>query len=398
MAESIDRIGVYSLGANLALSGLKLGLAAVSGSLALAADGVHSLVDVTGSVAVLIGLRLSRRKSLRYPYGLYKAENVVEVVVALLIFIAAYEIVREALAPRATPSLLVSPYLLLGVGLAVAVRFFFSRYEPHVGHATNSPSLLADARHFETDVLSSAVVLVAIAASYLHLAIDRYAALVVAGFIVWAGWDLLADGMRVLLDASLEPELLDRARAILAASPAVAAVESVTGRNSGRFRFLETEITLRTRDLEKAHRASEQLEGELRQRIPNLDRVLIHYEPAERTVLRLAVPLLDLGGSVSPHFGEAPYFALVDLSLIKGGVVQQEIVANPYASLVKGRGLRVAEWLVAHKVDRVVSAEDLHDRAPGYVLANADVAQSPATATHLVDIVAHELARPSQPC
>jgi cation diffusion facilitator family transporter len=91
-------VALYSIGVNILLASLKAGLAVASGSLALAADAVHSLVDVVASVVVLAGLLIARRKSRAFPYGLYKVENLASVAVAFLIFLAGYEIAREALA------------------------------------------------------------------------------------------------------------------------------------------------------------------------------------------------------------------------------------------------------------------------------------------------------------
>ena len=390
MDSGLERIGVYSLLVNIGLSGLKLALAAVSGSLALAADGIHSLVDVIASLAVLVGLRLSTRRTRTFPYGLYKVENLVEVAIALLIFVAGYEIIRQAFLGQ--PTLVPPPYYVVaGVLVAIATPLLFSRYEHRVGVATGSPSLLADSRHFQTDVLSSSIVLIAIIGSYFALTLDRYAALAVVGFIVWSGWELLVDGMRVLLDASLDPETLERARQVLEQAPAVAAVHWVTGRNSGRFRFLEAEITLHTRDLRRAHRVSEELEAELRRQIPNLDRVIIHYEPEERPIQRLAVPLADLAGTLAAEFGEAPYFALIDVQTAEHRIVRQEVIANPYATLGQGRGLRVAEWLLGRKVDRVISRDDIRGKAPGYALASADVEVQTTDANNLGELLALEL-------
>ncbi len=390
MDAGLERIGIYSLLVNTGLSSLKLALAAVSGSLALAADGIHSLVDVIASLAVILGLRLSTRRTRTFPYGLYKVENLVEVAIALLIFVAGYEIIRQAFMGQV---ILQSPpyYVIAGVVVAILVPLLFSRYELRMGRATGSPSLLADGRHFQTDVLSSTIVLVAIVGSYFGLTIDRYAALAVVGFIVWSGWELLLDGMRVLLDASLDPETIERAREILLRAPAVSAVHWVTGRNSGRFRFLEAEITLHTRDLRKAHRVSEALEAQLRREIPNLDRVIIHYEPEERAMRRLAVPLADTAGTLAPEFGEAPYFALVDVQAAERRIIRREVVANPFIAQGKGRGLRVAEWLVGRKVAEVISREDIAGKAPAYVFADADVTVRATEAQTLEEVLAGEL-------
>jgi len=380
-------VGVYSLLTNLTLSGLKLGLAAISGSLALAADGIHSLVDVFSSVAVILGLRISTRRSSSFPYGLYKVENVVEVIVALLIFLAGYEILRDAVGPPGPP-VRVTPWLIPGVLLAVLIPFLFGRYELQIGRAAGSPSLVADARHSQTDVFSTIIVLVAIIGAYLGVSLDRYAAIAVVGFVVWSGWGLLRDGMRVLLDASLDPETLTQIRDILAQAPAVASVNWITGRNSGRFRFVEAEITLRTRNLERAHQVTEQLEANLRARIPNLDRILIHYEPVERTKERLAIPLADMAGQISPHFGDAPYFAIVDLEQHRFS--RQEILPNPHVGLERAKGIRVAEWLVAQKVDRLFLREEIQGKGPDYVFSNAGVQVQQTAAESLEQLLAQE--------
>ena len=66
-APSVLRVALYSLFFNLALVAAKLVLSAVSGSLALRADAVHSLVDVLASVALILGLKISERKSESFP-------------------------------------------------------------------------------------------------------------------------------------------------------------------------------------------------------------------------------------------------------------------------------------------------------------------------------------------
>jgi len=367
-----ERIGVYSVGVNLFLVSLKLGLAALSGSLALAADAVHSLVDVVASLVVLGGLLIARRKSRSFPYGLYKVENLVSAVVALLIFLAGYELAREALF-QPSGELANAPLALGGVALAMLTTYLFSRYERRLGEESGSPSLLADSSHFRVDVLSSAVVFVAILGDYLGLPLDRLGAGVVLIFVVWAGWELLVDGMRVLLDASLDPETLEQVRRIIGAERSVAEVRSLVGRNSGRYKFLEAEVALRTRDLEKAHQVSQRLEEAIRARVPHVDRVLIHYEPLRKDIWRWAVPIDSPEGIVSPHLGQAPYFALVDVRMATGEVVGSEVLVNPYLHAEKQKGIRVAEFLTGQGMDGLVVRESLEGKGPAYVLADAGV-------------------------
>jgi cation diffusion facilitator family transporter len=372
---AVEGWGWGSIGINVVLSLLNLGIAIASGSLAVTAEMVHNLVDLTASVAVLLGLKISQRRSRRFPYGLYKVENLVAVGVAVLIFFTGFEIVREAIfaAQRVT---YVSPWMLAGVVLSALIPLSFSYFELRAGKAANSPSLIADAKEFRAHVFSSGVVLISLLSHIFGLSLDRAAALLVVLFIAKTGWELLKDGMRVLLDASLDAETLAQVRQIIEADPATLYMKSLTGRNSGRYRFLEAEVMLRVDDLKKAHAVSQRIEQAIRSGVPHIERVLIHYEPAAPTHVCFAFPLADPDGKLSEHFGEAPYFALVTLRLSDGSVEKQEVIINPHRGLPKAKGIRVAEWLVSQKVDRVMLKENLQGRGPEYVFADAGVVMS----------------------
>jgi cation diffusion facilitator family transporter len=369
---AIEGWGWGSIGINLALGLLNLAIAAASGSLAVAAEMVHNLVDLAASVAVLVGLKISQRRSKSFPYGLYKVENVVAVGVALLIFFTGYEIVREAIfaLPKRTT---VSAWMLVGVMFSALIPLIFSYFELRAGKVANSPSLIADAQEYRAHILSSGVVLISLIGSIFGLRLDQGAALLVVFFIARTGWGLLNDGMRVLLDASLDGETLAQVRQIIGNDPATVDVKTLTGRNSGRYRFLEAEVILRVGSLKKAHAASQRIELAIRSGVPYIERVLIHYEPLARKHMCYAFPLADSDGRLSEHFGEAPYFALVVVRLSDGDVEKQEVVKNPHQEVSKAKGIRVAEWLVAQKVDRIVLKEGLQGRGPEYVFADAGV-------------------------
>ena len=372
MDRTLERMGVYSLVINMGLVALKLGLAAFSGSLALAASATDSAVDIFGSLAVLVGLVISKRKTRAFPFGLYKVENVVSIIIAVLILVAGYEIAKEAIVGPTGP-VTTEWWMLLGVGLTVIVPLVWGRYELRVGKAANSPSLMAEARHYQMDVLSSSIVFASVVASGLGFALDRVGALLIVPFIAKSGWDLMADGMKVLLDASLDAETLDQVRSIIESFPGVKEVKSVVGRNSGRYRFLQADIVVRTSDLDKAHRLSEQLDQAVREGVSNVERVVIHYEPQLKSSLIYGVPLSDPRGTVSEHLGKAAYFALVELKVDDGSLVRQEIVVNPYQALDKQKGLQVARMLVDQGVDVLMVREDLEGKGPSYVLADGGV-------------------------
>ena len=85
--ESNEKIGAFSIGVNVLLVGIKALLSFLSGSVALLADAIHSSTDVVSSITVLAGIKISKRKSRNFPYGLYKVENFVSLISAVLIFL-----------------------------------------------------------------------------------------------------------------------------------------------------------------------------------------------------------------------------------------------------------------------------------------------------------------------
>jgi cation diffusion facilitator family transporter len=395
---ALERWGWASIGVNVLLTLLNLVIAVTSGSLAVAAEMIHNLVDLTASVAVLAGLKISERKSKAFPYGLYKVENVVAVGVALLIFVSGYEIAKEALLSPSQEAT-VKGWMLVGVALSAAIPLVFSHYELRAGRAANSPALIADAQEYRAHIFSSGLVLAALVGQMIGWPLDRLAALVIVLLIGKMGWELLADGMRVLLDASLDAETLDQVRALVQGQPAVMEIHSLTGRNAGRYRFIEAEVGVRVRELEKAHQVGHTIAAAIREQVPHVERALIHVEPADKPVQRLAVPLTGPHGAVSQHFGTAPFYALTDLRAGDGTLVEQRIVLNPYANDPRGRGLKVAQWLLAQDVDALVTADDVREKGPGYALGDAGVTimvtQVETLEEALTEFRTHELPHPT---
>lgn len=88
-----ERAAQYSSLINLFLAIIKGIVGFLSGSIALIADSIHSFSDIFASLAVYIGLKLSRRKpDEKFPYGYYKVETFASLIVSALIIITGVEI------------------------------------------------------------------------------------------------------------------------------------------------------------------------------------------------------------------------------------------------------------------------------------------------------------------
>ncbi len=371
------RTAAAGVAVNLALAAAKYVLSVVSHSVALGADAVHSLSDVLASATVLAGIKLSRRRSPEFPYGLYKLENLVALGAAVVIMLTAYELGREAvvaaLAEHKPWALENVPIAMAGVVLIGLATLAWSLYERRVALRTGSPALEADAAHIYTDVLSSVAILVSLAAALVGWRVDWIATLVIVVFIARTGWHLAAGAVRVLLDASVEREVLNAVEAAIMRHPHVVKLKALRGRNSGSFRFIEAVVQLDVHDLEEAHEISTEIEQAVREAAENVDQVLIHYEPLQKSELVYAIPTQEDGVTMAEHFGEAPQFALVKVRAADKVAQAVEYIANSFGDLEHGKGIKVAELLVSRGVDAVITRESLEGRGPYYVLREAHV-------------------------
>ncbi len=362
-----------AIGVNLLLFAIKYFFSSLSGSIALKADAFHSLSDVVASSTVFIGIVIAKRKTRAFPYGLYKVENLASVVVALAILLAGYEIAREAFS--GTTAELKNVEMTIGCVLcAIAVAFAYAVYAARVGREINSPSLVADAKHIAVDVFAGGAVLVGLLGSFVGIHLDRITAFIVVAIIAWSGGKIFFDGIRVLLDASLDYPTLNQAEKLIMAEPRVTAIKHLTGRNSGRYKFIEADIALKEYELEKAAFIANRITATISEQIKNVDRVLIHYEPIMKETLVYAIPLQDDQSQIiSQHFGEAPCFVLVTIRIKDRKIINKEILTNPFTHVGQGKGILVAELLIRHSIDAVITREHFTGKGPFYVFSNAGV-------------------------
>ncbi len=272
------KISFYSIGVNLLLSIIKIVGGMISGSAALTADGVHSLSDLAASLSVYVGIIISNKKSDLFPHGLYKVENLVALVSAFAIFFAGYEIAKDVLFGESEPIKNLTVAIVV-IGLTVLITFLYSRWEKQKAIELNSPSLLADAEHIKTDFYTALVVLVGVFGQYFgYPIIEKIAVVVVVYFIFHSGFEILKEAIKVLLDASLDIESIERIKAILENETNIKDVISITGRNAGSFKFVQLDLALNTDSLKEAHQLAHTIEDHIKEQMPFVEKVVVHYQ------------------------------------------------------------------------------------------------------------------------
>jgi len=285
-------VTLSSVIAAVGLTGLKLGVGAVTGSLGLLAEAAHSGLDLVAALITYAAVRISGKPAdLHHQYGHAKVENLSAFVEVLLLLVTCGWIVVEAVERLVHPRGVQPTIWAFGVvGVAILVDFSRSRALARAAEKYDSQALAADALHFSTDIWSSAVVLVGLglvkAGEYsghpeTWARADAGAALIVAVLVLTVSLRLGRQAVDVLLDRA--PSGLDH--------EIVAAVERLEGvldcgrarvRRAGSQTFVDLNVAVaRNLTLEQTHDIAEQVEAAVRQLVPGAD-VIVHAEPQER--------------------------------------------------------------------------------------------------------------------
>jgi cation diffusion facilitator family transporter len=274
-----------SIASNSILIGLKLAAGAITGSIAILTEAVHSLIDLVASVVAFVSVRKADEPAdAEHPYGHEKVESLAATVEGMLILVGAGVIVYEATRRLVTGA----EVELLGVGIgvmgfSVVANLAVSTILYRQAAAHDSPALEGDAAHLRTDAMTSAGVLVGLALVEItgDPAFDSITALFVAAAIVVAGIRIIRRSSGVLVDEALPPKEMDRIEAAIAAArtPEVAGYHKLRARQAGSRRHIDFHVQYRSgTSLERAHELAHAMRAEIEAEIPHAE-VLIHAEP-----------------------------------------------------------------------------------------------------------------------
>jgi cation diffusion facilitator family transporter len=274
-----------SIASNALLIAIKLAAGAITGSIAIVTEAVHSLIDLVASVVAFVSVRKADEPAdADHPYGHEKVESLAATIEGMLILIGAGIIVYEA-----THRLVAGAHVeTLGVGMAVMgfsviANLGVSAVLSRQARAHDSPALEGDAAHLRTDAMTSAGVLLGLALVQItgNTAFDSITALVVATAIVTAGIRIIRRSSGVLVDEALPDDEMDRIEEAIAAArtPEVAGYHKLRARRAGSRRYIDLHVQYRSgTSLERAHELAHRMRGSIEAKIRGAE-VLIHAEP-----------------------------------------------------------------------------------------------------------------------
>ena len=279
---AVAKVLVRVLLLNLAVALAKIAFGYASGAISVLSDGFHSLTDAGSNVVGLVGVRAAKRPPDEdHPYGHRKYETVAAAAVTVSLLLAVIEILRHAVTNltggSAPPEIWAASFVVMIA--TVVVNLLVIAYETREGKRLVSEVLLADAMHTRGDVWTSLTVIAALAGAKAGLPIlDPLAALVVAGFIGYAGLQIarattgiLSDRI-VIADADLEQ--------VVMSVPGVLGCHHIRTRGSADHVFLDLHVWFNgDMRLTEAHELSHVVKDRLMTRYPQIADAVIHIEP-----------------------------------------------------------------------------------------------------------------------
>ncbi len=277
---SVARLSILS---NTCLIILKLAAGIFSGSVSIISEAIHSLMDLIASIVAFISVRISDTPAdEKHPYGHGKFENISGVIEALLIFIAAfwiiYEAVKKIIAPQEVEQLEIGFAVMI---VAAIVNIIVSRKLYTVSKETGSVALEADALHLKTDVYTSVGVASGLALMYvtgLHL-IDPIIAIFVALLILKESFELFSRAYAPLLDRALPASEVEQITAIIREHcKSNMTFHNLRSRKAGNYNYIDFHLNLDPNlTVGEAHAICDQIEEDIKSRFDYTE-VTIHVE------------------------------------------------------------------------------------------------------------------------
>ena len=172
--------------ANLVLAGAKIVAGALFGVLSLMADGFNNLSDCGSSLMSFISFKLSNKPADKeHPFGHERIEYVLSMVVAFLILMIAFELLKESIGKIVNPTGLSFSIVIIAVLVAsILVKLALFFFNMGIAKKINSQILKATAMDSLSDCISTSTVLVAIlVGKFTGVNLDGYAGILVAGFV-----------------------------------------------------------------------------------------------------------------------------------------------------------------------------------------------------------------------
>ena len=267
---------------NLLLSAGKFVAGVLTGSIAVTADAFNNLSDAGSSVVTLVGFRMAaKRADDDHPFGHGRIEYLSGLAVAVAILVVGLELAKSSLEKVLHPVEVAFSWLSVGILCAsILVKLWMFFFNRNLSRRIGSAAMMATATDSLSDAAAtSAVLLGTLVGHFADLYIDGWVGVLVAVFILRAGWGAAKDTLDPLLGQSPDPELVRGIQETVLGRPEIVGMHDLVVHDYGPGRCmasLHAEVPMDA-DILVIHDVIDNLERELRRKL--WVEVVIHMDP-----------------------------------------------------------------------------------------------------------------------
>lgn len=278
---------------NVVLAGIKFAVGFAAGSMALLADGVHSLSDTATDFAVLLGIHFgSKAPDPEHPYGHGRIETFASLFIAVvLVIVGGVMIFRASISIAAGQSqanaVAVGPAVFWAALLSVFAKEALYQLTKKTAVKVHSTALYANAWHHRSDALSSIVVLIGfVSLRYGYVYGDQIATVAVGLMIILVAVKIVRGCLDEFAERAVDSATMERIKQIIDSEDRICQWHNLRTRSAGREIFIDLHILVDGElNISNAHEIAEELEETLHARMTRPVNITIHVEP-DRPELR----------------------------------------------------------------------------------------------------------------
>lgn len=276
-----ERGAWVSIIAYLFLAALKIIIAQLTNSQALRADGLNNSTDVVASIAVLIGLKISRKPpDYDHHYGHFRAELIASLVASFIMVSVGLQVILNSLKYIWIDEVK-QPSMLAGwVSLASSILMLVVyEYNKRLAKKINSQSLYAASQDNKSDALVSLAAFIGIIGAQIGITwLDPLAGILVGILIVYTAWNIFKNASHTLTDG-FEDDTINKIRASIEKDSEIKKVKDIKGRHDGNRIYLDMTIYVDPSiTIEHAHKITDRIEACLINKF-KVYHTHIHVEP-----------------------------------------------------------------------------------------------------------------------
>ncbi|WP_457605677.1 cation diffusion facilitator family transporter [Nitratifractor sp.] len=279
------RATVVSTSAAALLTFVKLIIGILSGSVAVLASAIDSILDMGVSVFNFFAIKKAEEHpDEMFPYGKGKIQAIAGVIEGTIITLSGlfiiYEAVKKLIKEEPTSYLGTSVGVML---FSILVTWLLVRYLLRIAKETDNIVIKADALHYQTDLLSNGAVIVALGIVWLtdwHW-VDALFGLGIGLYIIYSAYEIIEEGIMILLDRSLPSEIVAKIGEIIGNHPKVNGYHWLKTRTDGTRNYVEFHLVLTPEmTLDEAHHIAEEIECRIASLDPDKGWVITpHFDP-----------------------------------------------------------------------------------------------------------------------